>query len=272
MKKISASRVNAVYFWIIMFLLYLPIFLLIIFSFNDSTLLVFPLKGFTLKWYSKLAGASELLRSLYSSLSVGLISSIVSTFLGAAGALAITRFEFKGKNVFLSLAAVPMIIPYVVLGVAMMILFRSFGIPLTLWTVGIGHVVINIPYNILLVSARLAGFDKHLEEASMDLGANYWQTVQRVYIPIAMPALVSAFLSSFVTSFNEFALAFFLTGRENTLQMYIYSQLRFPSKLPLVITLASITMVASILVMVLSEWLRQLGEPGAGKGETSNGE
>jgi spermidine/putrescine transport system permease protein len=261
MKGLSASRLNAIYFWIITILLYLPVLLLIVFSFNNSTFLIFPLKGFTLKWYSQLVGAHELIRSLYNSLAVGLGASIISTLLGAMGALALTRFDFKGKNAFLSLAAVPMIIPYVVLGVAMMILFRAVGIPLTLWTVGIGHVVINIPYNVLIVSARLAGFDRSLEEASMDLGASYWQTVLRVYLPIAMPALVSSFLSSFVTSFNEFALAFFLTGRENTLQMYIYSQLRFPSRLPLAVTLASITMIATIIVMLLSEWLRQLGQP-----------
>jgi spermidine/putrescine transport system permease protein len=260
MKEQGASRINAIYFWVITALLYLPILILIAFSFNDSTFLIFPLKAFTLKWYSQLMGAKELLHSLYNSLIVGLGSSILSTVLGAMGALALTRFEFKGKNAFLSLASVPMIIPYVVLGVAMMILFRAVGIPLTLWTVGIGHVVINIPYNVLIISARLAGFDRSLEEASMDLGANYWQTVFRVYLPIAMPALISSFLSSFVTSFNEFALAFFLTGRENTLQMYIYSQLRFPSRLPLAVTLASITMIATIIVMLLSEWLRQIGQ------------
>ena len=267
MKRLSISGLNRIYFWVSALLLYLPIMLLIVFSFNNSTLLIFPLKGFTLKWYSQLMGATELLRSLYNSLAVGLVSSLVSTLLGALGALALTRFEFKGKNAFLSLAAVPMIVPYVVLGVAMMILFRAAGIPLNLWTVGIGHVVINIPYNVLIVSARLAGFDKSLEEAAMDLGANYTQTLLRVYLPIAMPALLAAFLSSFVTSFNEFALAFFLTGRENTLQMYVYSQLRFPNRLPIVVTLASITMVATILVMLVSEWLRQLGQPGAPKGD-----
>jgi spermidine/putrescine transport system permease protein len=270
MKSLSASKINAAYFWFITLLLYLPILLLIAFSFNNSTFLIFPLKSFTLKWYSQLMGATELLHSLYNSLAVGLGSSVLSTLLGAMGALALTRFDFKGKNAFLSLAAVPMIIPYVVLGVAMMILFRALGIPLTLWTVGIGHVVINIPYNVLIVSARLAGFDRSLEEASMDLGADYWQTIKRVYLPIAMPALVSSFLTSFVTSFNEFALAFFLTGRENTLQMYIYSQLRFPSRLPLAVTLASITMIATIIVMLLSEWLRQLGRPREPLGELEN--
>jgi spermidine/putrescine transport system permease protein len=267
MKRSLPALLNSIYFWIISLLLYFPIVLLIIFSFNNSVFMIFPLKGFTLKWYTQLIGAQELLRSLSNSMIVGLVSSLVSTLLGAMGALALTRFDFKGKNAFLAIAAVPMIVPYVVLGVAMMILFRAFGIPLSLWTVGIGHIVINIPYNVLIVAARLAGFDKSLEEASMDLGANYWQTIQRVYLPLAMPALVASFLSSFVTSFNEFALAFFLTGRENTLQMYLYSQLRFPNQLPLVVTLASITMVATILVMVLSEWLRHFGEPGEIKGE-----
>ncbi|MCE1252407.1 MAG: ABC transporter permease [Anaerolineae bacterium] len=270
MKRIRPSVFNVAFFWLAVGLMYLPILLLVIFSFNDSTYMVFPLKSFTLKWYDQLLGANELLRSLYNSLLVGFFSSLIATILGAMGALAMTRFQFKGKGAFLALSTVPMIIPYVVLGVAMMILFRAVGIPLTLWTVAIGHVVINIPYNILIVSARLAGFDASLEEAAMDLGANYWQTLQRVYLPIIMPALVAAFLSSFVTSFNEFALAFFLTGRENTLQMYLYSQLRFPSRLPLVVTLASITMVGTILVMVLAEWLRRFGRPGEMKGEPSH--
>jgi spermidine/putrescine transport system permease protein len=270
MKKLRPTIFNRLFFWLSIFLLYLPIGLLVIFSFNNSTYMVFPLKGFTLKWYSQLMGANELLRALYNSLLVGLFSSLISTLLGAMGALAMTRFQFKGKGAFLALATVPMIIPYVVLGVAMMILFRAVGIPLNLWTVGIGHVVINIPYNILIISARLAGFDQGLEEAAMDLGADYWQTLWRVYFPITLPALVAAFLSSFVTSFNEFALAFFLTGRENTLQMYLYSQLRFPSRLPLVVTLASITMVGTIFVMVLAEWLRRFGRSGDMKGVPSH--
>ena len=92
--------------------------------------------------------------------------------------------------------------------------------------------MINIPYVVLIVAARLAGFNHELEDAAMDLGANYWQTVLRVYLPIVMPAMISGFLSSFVTSFNEFALAFFLSGKDSTLQVYMYSMLRFPARLP----------------------------------------
>ena len=100
MKRFSFSGLNTIYFWISALLLYLPILLLIIFSFNNSTFLIFPLKGFTLKWYSQLMDASELLRSLENSLLVGLASSLLSTILGAMGALALTRFEFKGKTPF----------------------------------------------------------------------------------------------------------------------------------------------------------------------------
>lgn len=256
-----------IYFWLATFVLYLPILLLIVFSLNDSTLLVFPLKGFTLKWYQQLGGATELLQSLSYSLMVAFFSSLIATLLGSLGAVGITRYSFKAKNAFMALSAMPMVIPYVVLGVALMVLFRALGLELNLWTVGIGHVVINIPYTLLIVAARLAGFDRELEEASMDLGANYWQTLLRVNLPMALPALVAAFLTSFATSFNEFALAFFLTGRENTLPMYLYSQLRFPSRLPLVVTLAALTMVATIGIMIFAEWLRRVGETTPNKGD-----
>ena len=147
-----------------------------------------------------------------------------------------------------------------VLGVSLLILFDTVSIPLSLWTVGLGHVVINVPFVMLVVAARLAGFDTSLEEAAMDLGATYWMTLARVTLPIAMPALLAAFLMSFTTSFDEFALAFFLIGNETTLPIYLYSQLRFPSRLPLVVTLAAVIMVASIGIILFSEWLRRIGQ------------
>jgi spermidine/putrescine transport system permease protein len=147
----------------------------------------------------------------------------------------------------------------VVLGVALLILFNTLGVKLSLWTVASGHILINIPYVMLIVTARLAEFDQNIEEASMDLGASYWGTLTRVTLPISAPALMAAFLSSFTTSFDEFSLAFFLTSTDNTLPVYLYSQLRFPMRLPLVVTLAAIIMVVTILVLLLSEWLRHYG-------------
>lgn len=250
-----------IYFALAALFLYLPIGLLILFSFNDSTALTFPLKGFTLKWYSELLEAKELLTALRHSLVLGFASSAVATLFGTLAAIGLARFNFPGRGAFLAVASLPLVIPYVVLGVALLILFSQWGVPLSLWTVGAGHVVINIPYVMLIVAARLAGFDDNLEEAAMDLGATYWVTLMRVTLPISAPALVSAFLSSFTTSFDEFALAFFLTGTQNTLPVYLYSQLRFPSRLPLVVTLAAIIMVVSVVIVVFSEWLRRVGQP-----------
>lgn len=254
------------YFALLTAFLYLPIVILVIFSFNNSPLLVFPLKGFTLKWYAALLDAQELLKAVRNSVILGLASSLVSTTLGTMAALGIMRFRFRGRGLFLAVASMPMVIPYVVLGVALLILFGSLGIDLSLWTVGVGHVIISVPYVVLIVAARLAGFPASLEEAAMDLGATYWMTLARVTLPISAPAIAAAFLTSFTTSFDEFAVSFFLIGRQATLPIYLYSQLRFPSRLPIIVTLAAIVMVSSIGILVLSEWLRRKDQPSAQRG------
>ncbi len=256
---------GGLYFMLLVLFLYLPILVLIVFSFNDSTLMILPLKGFTLQWYKEMFEAKELLKAVRNSLVLGLVASAVSTTLGTMAAIALMRFHFPGRGLFLAVASMPMVIPYVVLGVALLIMFGSLGVPLSLWTVGVGHVIIDVPYVILIVAARLAGFPPSLEEAAMDLGATYWGTLRRVTIPICAPAILSGFLSSFTTSFDEFAVSFFLTGTDATLPIYLYSQLRFPNRLPIVVTLASIVMVASMILLAFSEWLRARGQSQTGK-------
>jgi spermidine/putrescine transport system permease protein len=248
------------YFLLVTILLYLPIFLLIVFSFNDSTSLSFPWKGFTLRWYQSLAGADELLRALRNSIILGILSSLVATALGTMATIAVIKYRFPGRGLFVAVAAMPLVIPLVVLGVAMLILFSQVDLPLSLWTVGLGHVVINIPLVVLIVGARLVGMERNLEEAAMDLGATYWGTLRRVTLPIAFPAMVAAFLTCFTTSFDEFALTFFLVGPQPTLPVYIFSQLRYPNRLPLVVAMASLIMVASVALIVFSEWIRRRGQ------------
>lgn len=257
-RKRRVVSFGALYFGLFTLFMYLPIVLLILFSFNDSSTLTFPLKGFTLQWYAELAQSKELVAAVTNSILVGILSSLVATILGTMAAVGIVRFEFPGKSLFLSVAAMPMVIPAVVMGVAMLIVFTGVGIPLTLWTVGIGHIIINTPYAMLIVAARLAGFEEHMEEAAMDLGADYWHTLLRVTLPMSAPALGAAFLSSFTTSFDEFAVTFFLVGSETTLPVYLYSQLRFPSRLPLVVTLAAIMMILSVFIVVIVEKLRRM--------------
>lgn len=250
-----------IYYWLLALFLYLPIFLLLLFSFNDAATLTFPLSGFTLRWYRELLEAGELLASVRNSLVVGLLSSLAATALGTMAAIGIVRFRFPGRNTFLAVSAMPLVIPSVVLGVALLILFRQLvDVELSLWTVGLGHVVINIPIVMLIVAARLAGFDEHLEEAAMDLGATYWRTQWRITLPIIFPALVAAYLTAFTTSFDEYAMSVFIVGTDATLPVYMYSQLRFPRRLPIIVTLGAIIMVTSILIIVSAERLRRLGQ------------
>jgi spermidine/putrescine transport system permease protein len=259
MKRQTGRWLGLAYYVVLLVFLQLPILLLIIFSFNDSVLLVFPLKGFTLEWYKQLLGATELINAAKNSLIIGTISSLLATGLGSMAAIAIARFNFPGRSFFLNVATLPLVIPYVVLAVALLILFQSLHIELSIFTIMVGHTIVNIPYVMLIVAARLSGFANNLEEAAMDLGATYWGTLMRVTLPISMPALVAAFLSSFTLSFDEFSLAFFLAGTQNTLPVYLYSLLRFPSRLPLAITTAAVVISISITILLFSEWLRRIG-------------
>ena len=248
------------YFWLVTAILFLPIILLVIFSFNNSITLVFPLKGFTLQWYRQLFKNLELLGAVRTSILLGFGSSLVATALGAMGAIAMVRFNFPGKNLFISVAAMPLVIPYVILGVSMLIMFHQVGVPLSAFAAGLAHVVISVPYALLVIASRLVGFPQNLEEAAMDLGCTYWGALLRVTLPISFPALVAAFLICFTISFDEFAIASFLVGTQPTLPVYLYSQLRFPTRLPLVVSMASILMTGSMILVLLSEWLRRIGQ------------
>jgi len=265
MSRRKLPSLGSFYFLAVIILLYLPILLLIIFSFNNATAMVFPFKGFTLQWYAKLFQNSELIKSVGNSLMVGLGSSLVATILGTMGAIAVVRYKLPGRGVFLAVAALPLVIPYVILGVSLLILFNEIGIPLSAFAAGMAHVIISIPYAMLIVASRLVGFPDNLEEAAMDLGASYWGALLRVTIPICAPALMAAFLLCFTMSFDEFAIASFLVGTDATLPVYLYSQLRFPTRLPTVVALAAILMTITITVMLFNEWLRHAGQTRAQK-------
>jgi spermidine/putrescine transport system permease protein len=248
------------YFILMVLFLYLPILILIIFSFNDSTILAFPLKGFTFKWYQQLLDARELLLAAKNSIVVGIGSSLAATLVGALAAIAVTRHHMPARSLFLGISSVPLVMPSIVLGVAMLVLFRRvFDLELNLWLIAAAHVLISIPSTILIVMARLADFSHNLEEAAMDLGANYWMTLLKVTLPISLPALIAAFLTAFTTSFDEYAMTTLITGTDTTLPVYLYSLLRFPRRLPVAVAMGSIIMVISAILVILAEKLREWG-------------
>ena len=245
------------YYWLMLLLLYLPIALLFIFSFNANTILSFPLKGFTLQWFEKLFESPNLLAAIGRSVIVALGASAVATVLGTMVALLLSRFEFRGKGLLTSLAILPLLVPFFVLAVALLVLFRVIGVPLGLPTIAIGHAVVALPYTTLIVLARLLGFDKQLEEAAMDLGATYPSTLRLVLIPIAAPAIASAFITAFTVSFDEFALALFLAGKDPTFPVYLYGQLRFATTLPVLIAAAVLLMAASLTLILVADRIRR---------------
>ena len=183
------------YYFALVALLYLPIVVLFLFSINANTSLSFPLQGFTLDWYRKLLAADAVLRSARNSLEVAAGSSLVATLLGTAVAVLYLRYQFRSKNLLLVLAVLPLIVPFIVLAVALLLLFSALHIERSLLTVGIAHTVVGLPYAFLIVIARLAGFDPSLEEAAMDLGADYPTTLRRIVLPIIAPAMASAWLT-----------------------------------------------------------------------------
>ena len=247
----------SIYYFGLIFLLYLPIALLFLFSVNSSAFLSFPIKHLTLDWYRKLFDADAVLRSARSSLFVALGSSFAATLLGTMVSILMLRYKFRGQNLLVALAVLPLIVPYVVLGVALLLLFSVLHIDRSLWTVGIAHTVVALPYTLLIIASRLAGFDPSIEEAAMDLGADYPTTLRRVVLPLIFPAMVSAWLTAFTVSFDEFALALFLAGTQPTFPVYLFSQLRFANRLPIMIALAVLMMIGTLIMVFIAERIRR---------------
>lgn len=239
--------------------LYGPVLFLPIFSFNDSIFVAFPLSGFTTKWYEQAFSDEKMIRALVTSLQVGAVVSVVSTILGLFGAKAVTRYRMPGQNVITGIIMLPLFIPEIILGISLLILLNALGFELGIPAVIVGHIMLCTPFAMAVLTSRLDGFDKSLEEASMDLGETPWMTFWRVTFPLAAPGIISSILLTFIVSFDEFLLSFFLTNQQPTLPVYIWSQLHFPNKLPSVLAMGALILVASCILVVIAEWVRQLG-------------
>jgi spermidine/putrescine transport system permease protein len=155
----------------------------------------------------------------------------------------------------------PMVIPTIVIGISLLVLLFQIGIDLGLHAVVMGHVLICLPFSLAVLVSRFEGFDRSLEEASLDLGENGWRTFWRVTFPLVLPGIVASMLLTFTISFDEFIIAFFVTSTDTTLPVFIWSQLRFPQRLPGVLALGALVILLSFVVVVLAEWVRRRGTP-----------
>jgi spermidine/putrescine transport system permease protein len=255
-----------VFFALFVLFLYAPLLLLVVFSFNDADLPAFPLTGFTLDAYEQFASNDQLKGSVVTSAKVAAIASVGAVCLGLLAAIAIVRRRFFGKGAVTALLLSPLVIPYIVFAIALLILFSQvdrlpgISFPVSMWTLVIGHIVILLPPVILVLAPRLERIDVRLEEAAQDLGAGWLRTFRSITLPLIWPALLSAFLISFVFSFDEIVLASFVAGDSTTFPLYLFSQLRFPTLLPQVIAVAVIVFFVSMVVVLLTEVGRRVVE------------
>jgi spermidine/putrescine transport system permease protein len=234
--------------------LYLPLLVLVVISFNDSPILSLPFKGFTLHWYQLSFNDAAIRLALLSSLKVAAAATLLATSLGLLAAFAVYRHAFWGKNAFRIALNLPILLPGIVTGVAMLAYFSDLGWELSLLTVILGHAVFGIPVAFGPILTRLGQFPRSLEEAAADLGATPTQVWFDVVFPYIRSAVISAALLAFTLSFDEIVVTIFLTGRDNTLPIEIWGRLR-TNITPEIAAVATLISAASGAVVLLSQRL-----------------
>jgi spermidine/putrescine transport system permease protein len=256
----NGGRLLKVWFGILLVFLYAPLLLLLIFSFNDNNLPVFPLRGFTFDAYRQFVQNPELKASLVTSAKVAALSSVGAVILGLLASIALVRRDFFGRGGVSALLLSPLVVPYIALAIGLLVFFNEASVPLGIKTIVMGHIVVSIPYAILILVPRLERLDVRLEEAARDLGAGVMQTFRLITFPLLLPALVSAYLVAFVLSFDEIVIAYFVNGQVTTFPLYLFSTLRFPTLLPQVLAVACVVMALSALVLLGAEVARRVLE------------
>ena len=237
---------------LVYFFLFAPIALLVAFSFNANKYGTFPFTGWTGKWYGQVFGDYQIKDALTTTLKVALEVTAISTFVGTAAAFPLVRSRLRFRSAVRVGFTLPIMIPGLLIGVSLLILFTSvFHFELSPETAVIGQSVYTTPFVLLLVAARLQGFDLALERAASDLGANTLNRLRYVVLPLIMPAVFAGALFAFTLSLDEFIITLFLIGGHNTLPIYIYTQVKFGIT-PEVNALASLLLAASLILIGLA--------------------
>jgi len=236
--------------------LYAPIFVLMVYSFNRSRLSAHWM-GFTGEWYAVLWRDEQIFRSLENSLVVAAIVTLACVVFGTMSALIFARPHRRAKALLDGVVYLPLVIPEIVIAVATVIFFSLVMLKLSLWTIVIAHITFCISYVIIVVGARLAGMDSSLQEAAVDLGANEWTTFFRVTLPIAAPAILSAALLVFTTSFDDYLITSFVAGvRSTTLPLEIYSRLK-RGITPEINAISTIILISTIPLVLVAQRLER---------------
>jgi spermidine/putrescine transport system permease protein len=237
----------------VMVILFGPVLLLALFSFNDSSIISLPWEGFTTHWYHQAWGNPEARTAVVNSVVIASIVTAISLVLGTLAAWGLTRLRFPGRGALAGLHGSVLVVPWLIIGVAGLVFFSQTGIPLSLQTVGVMQLVVTFPLVVAIVSAGLVRFDRSLEEAAVDLGASQVQMLRHVVLPQLAPALAAAAIFAFSWSFNNFEVSFFTSGFDQTFPVWVFSVLRHSENLPIVNAVSTVIALAQML-LVLGAW------------------
>jgi spermidine/putrescine transport system permease protein len=221
------DRALRIYYIVFLGYIFLPLAVLVLYAFNTSEYLTWPLKGLTLHWFQKAFDDSRLILALKNSVIIGLVTTFFSVLFGGGLAYGLVRYKFRGKTLLEALNILAIITYGVVSAVSVLLWFRFLGIPGGIWPTILGHTTFITPFAVMVIRDRLRNFDLEMEEAAMDLGATRLRTFWDVTLPLIIPSVLAAALFCFTISLGEFLLSFFLIGHELTLPVYLYSLMRF---------------------------------------------
>ena len=237
-----------------------PLLVIVPLSFNSGTFLVYPLQGFSLRWYEDFFMSADWMRSLKNSLIIAPAATLLAMVFGTLAAIGLTRGEFRGKALVMSLLISPMIVPVVIIGVASYLFYAPMGLGNSYTSLILVHAVLGVPFVIITVSATLQGFNYNLVRAAASLGASPLTAFRRVTLPLIAPGVISGALFAFATSFDEVVVTLFLAGPEQaTLPRQMFSGIR-ENLSPTIAAAATLLIGFSILLLLTLEWLRGRSE------------
>lgn len=245
---------------LVLLFLILPVLVIIPLSFNSGSFLVYPLQGFSLRWYEDFFMSADWMRSLKNSLIIAPAATVLAMVFGTLAAIGLTRGEFRGKALVMSLLISPMVVPVVIVGVASYLFFAPLGLGNSYLSLIVVHAVLGVPFVIITVSATLQGFNQNLVRAAASLGAAPLTAFRRVTLPLIAPGVISGALFAFATSFDEVVVTLFLAGPEQaTLPRQMFSGIR-ENLSPTIAAAATLLIGFSILLLLTLEWLRGRSE------------
>lgn len=247
----NRTKLPNIYLAVIFVLMYLPILLVIIYSFNQSKISS-VWDGFSLKWYRELFADKSMFTALINSIILAFSSSVLAAIIGTLGAIGMSKTNFKANGIIGYISTLPIMIPEIILGMVFLVFFSLIGIPFGMTSLILAHTTFCVPYVFMLVKARLVGLDKSYVEAARDLGASELRAFKDITIPLISPAILSGMLLSFAMSFDDVIISIFVTGAStNTLPIKIYTQLKTGVS-PKINALCTLMFIATVLIVVLS--------------------